>query len=69
MLVSVEISEKSFGNKILYQDLEFEIQEGEKVGLIGRKGTDKSTSLHVITGDDTDFHTKALEFFDQTKGY
>lgn len=55
MLVSVEVSEKSFGNKILYHDLDFEIQEGEKVGLIGRNGTGKSTLLHIITGDDTDF--------------
>jgi ATP-binding cassette, subfamily F, member 3 len=55
MLVSVEVSEKSFGNKVLYHDLNFEIQEGEKVGLIGRNGTGKSTLLHLITGEDTDF--------------
>lgn len=55
MLVSVEVSEKSFGDNVLYHDLNFEIQEGEKVGLIGRNGTGKSTLLHLITGDDTDF--------------
>ncbi|MEO5627273.1 MAG: ABC-F family ATP-binding cassette domain-containing protein [Candidatus Saccharimonadales bacterium] len=55
MLISVEISEKSFGDKVLYNDLNFEIQEGEKVGLIGRNGTGKSTLLHLITGDDSDF--------------
>lgn len=55
MLVAVDISEKSFGDKVLYHDLNFEIQDGEKVGLIGRNGTGKSTLLHLITGDDTDF--------------
>lgn len=55
MLVSVEVSEKSFGNNVLYHDLDFDIQVGEKVGLIGRNGTGKSTLLHVISGEDTDF--------------
>ena len=55
MLISVEISEKSFGNKSLYHDLNFDIQDDEKVGLIGRNGTGKSTLLNLIIGDDTDF--------------
>lgn len=55
MLVSVEVSEKSFGNNVLYHDLDFDIQAGEKVGLVGRNGTGKSTLLHLITGQDTDF--------------
>lgn len=55
MILSVNISEKSFGDKSLYNDLHFDIQEGEKVGLIGRNGTGKSTLLQLITGADTDF--------------
>lgn len=55
MLLSVEISEKSFGDKTLYHDLSFEIQTGEKVGLIGRNGTGKSTLLHIITAEDQDY--------------
>jgi ATPase subunit of ABC transporter with duplicated ATPase domains len=55
MLLSLDISEKSFGDKILYTGLKFDIQPGEKVGLIGRNGTGKSTLLHLITGEDKDF--------------
>lgn len=54
MILSVDISEKSFGDKVLYTDLNFEIQDGEKIGLIGRNGTGKSTLFHLITGADTD---------------
>ena len=55
MLISVDISTKSFGNNILYKDLSFDIQKNEKVGLVGRNGTGKSTLLNMITGDDVDY--------------
>jgi ATPase subunit of ABC transporter with duplicated ATPase domains len=55
MLVSINVEEKSFGDKLLYDDLTFDIEAGEKVGLIGRNGTGKSTLLHMITGEDIDF--------------
>ncbi|HEX7632964.1 MAG TPA: ATP-binding cassette domain-containing protein, partial [Candidatus Saccharimonadales bacterium] len=55
MLLSLDITEKSFGDKLLYTGLKFDVQAGEKVGLIGRNGTGKSTLLHMITGDDTDY--------------
>ena len=55
MLLSVEIHEKSFGNKILYTDLSFSVQPGEKVGLIGRNGSGKSTVFNLISGTDKDY--------------
>ncbi|MGB4966947.1 MAG: ATP-binding cassette domain-containing protein, partial [Candidatus Saccharimonadales bacterium] len=55
MIVSVDITEKSFGGKLLYDSLRFDIQPREKLGIIGRNGTGKSTLLHMITGDDTDY--------------
>lgn len=58
MVLGVDITEKSFGSKILYTDLKFDVQAGEKVGLIGRNGTGKSTLLNIITGEDPDYQGK-----------
>jgi ATP-binding cassette subfamily F protein 3 len=55
VVISVDINEKSFGNKMLYRDLHLEIQDGEKVGLVGRNGTGKTTLLHIMTGEDKDY--------------
>jgi ATP-binding cassette subfamily F protein 3 len=55
MLLSVTINEKSFGDKVLYQGLHFSVQENEKVGLVGRNGTGKSTLFNIVAGDDKDY--------------
>lgn len=55
MLLNIDVSEKSFGDKVLYTNLQFDIQPNQKVGLIGRNGMGKSTLFHMITGDDVDF--------------
>ncbi len=55
MILAVTINEKSFGDKVLYKGLRFSAQENEKIGLIGRNGTGKSTLFNMINGDDTDY--------------
>jgi ATP-binding cassette subfamily F protein 3 len=55
MIANITIHEKSFGSKVLYKDLALQLQPKEKVGLIGRNGTGKSTLFHMLTGDDKDF--------------
>ena len=55
MILDLNIREKSFGNKSLMNDVVFSVDDGEKVGLIGRNGLGKSTLLHIIAGRDTDF--------------
>ncbi len=55
MIAQITVNDKSFGDKVLYEGLELSIEEGEKVGLIGRNGTGKTTLLSIITGDDKDF--------------
>lgn len=41
---------KSFGSHLLFQDISFSIAEGQKVGLIARNGTGKSTLLSILAG-------------------
>ena len=41
---------KSFGAQVLFDDISFSIAEGQKVGLIAKNGTGKSTLLEVIEG-------------------
>ena len=55
MILSAKIDEKSFGDNVLYKDVSLDIHDKEKIGLIGRNGTGKSTLLHILTGDDTDY--------------
>ena len=41
---------KSFGSLVLFENISFSIAEGQKVGLIARNGTGKSTLLSVLSG-------------------
>ena len=41
---------KSFGALVLFKDICFSIAEGQKVGLIAKNGTGKSTLLSVLSG-------------------
>ncbi len=55
MIAHISIANKSFGDKQLYKELDIRVQRGEKVGLIGRNGTGKSTLFNLMTGLDKDF--------------
>jgi ATPase subunit of ABC transporter with duplicated ATPase domains len=55
MIADVTVTEKSFGPKILMSGIKFSIDDGEKVGVIGRNGVGKSTLFGIVTGADKDF--------------
>jgi ATP-binding cassette subfamily F protein uup len=52
-LLSVEGLSKSYGEKQLFKDLTFGIAQGEKVALVARNGTGKSTLLRILCNKDT----------------
>ena len=43
---------KSFGSLVLFENISFSIAEGQKVGLIAKNGTGKSTLLSLLSGKD-----------------
>ncbi|MFD1886352.1 ABC-F family ATP-binding cassette domain-containing protein [Paenibacillus wenxiniae] len=49
-IMTVEALAKSFGDKILFQDASFGMEDRDKVGIIGINGTGKSTFLKIIAG-------------------
>ncbi len=49
LLLTVQDGVVRFGDKTLFQDLSFNIRQGEKVCLIGKNGAGKSTLMNIIT--------------------
>ena len=55
MIADITITEKSFGPKILMSGIKFSVDDGEKVGVVGRNGVGKSTLFGILSGVDKDF--------------
>ena len=55
MIADIHITEKSFGDKTLMRDVKFSVDDGEKVGVVGRNGVGKSTLFGILVGTDTDY--------------
>ena len=49
-ILTVEHITKTYGEKVLFQDVSFGMEENDKIGVIGVNGTGKSTFLRVIAG-------------------
>ena len=51
----IEHLNKSYADKIIFDDLNLSISEHERIGLVGINGTGKSTLLKVIGNIDDDY--------------
>ncbi|MDC1024647.1 ABC-F family ATP-binding cassette domain-containing protein [Flavobacteriales bacterium] len=51
-LLSVDKLEKNFGERILFENLSFGINKGDKIALIANNGTGKSSLLKILVGQD-----------------
>lgn len=51
MIMSIEGLKKSYGEKLLFSDVSFSINEDDKIGIVGVNGTGKSTFLRTIAGE------------------
>ncbi len=50
--LQVENLSKSYGDRMLFEDVTFGINEGDKVGIVAKNGTGKSTMLSILAGDE-----------------
>lgn len=57
--VSVENLGKSYGIQPLFDQISFNIEEGDKIALVARNGTGKSTLLKILAGKETADHGTA----------
>ncbi len=51
--LQIENLTKSFGSLVLYENVDFELSEGQKVAIVAKNGAGKSTLLNIIAGKDT----------------
>ena len=51
-ILNIEHISKIFGEKVIFDDVSYGIQEGEKIGVIGINGTGKTTLLKLIAGEE-----------------
>ena len=47
-VLSVENLTKSFGERIIFEELNFGIEQGQKIAIVAKNGAGKSTLLNII---------------------
>lgn len=72
-LLSVINLKKTYGVKTLFENINFNVEDTDKIGVIGINGTGKSSMLRIIAGQDTPdagevkiYGQKRIEFLAQT---
>ncbi len=51
-IINIEHISKIYGEKVIYDDASFGIQQGDKIGIVGINGTGKSPLLKMIAGEE-----------------
>ena len=51
-VMNIERISKVFGEKVIFREASFGIQEGDKIGIVGINGTGKTTLLRMIAGEE-----------------
>ena len=52
-IINIEHIGKVYGEKIIFANASFGVQQGDKIGIVGINGTGKSTLLKMIAGEET----------------
>lgn len=57
-----------YGERTIFQDINWEVKKGERWSISGPNGAGKSTLLSLITGDNTKAYANEIYLFDQRRG-
>jgi ATPase subunit of ABC transporter with duplicated ATPase domains len=68
-MIKIENLKKSFGEKEIFENLSFVLNEGEKIGLIGKNGSGKTTLLKIIIGEIEPDEGRVIIGKDEKVGY
>lgn len=49
-VLNIENLTKSYGDRLLFGDITFGVEQGDKIGIVARNGTGKTTLLRIIAG-------------------
>ncbi len=49
-VLNIENLTKSYGDRLLFGDLTFGVEQGDKIGIVARNGTGKTTLLRILAG-------------------
>ena len=52
MIMQLEHISKSFGSRVLFEDVTFKLEEYDRLALVGPNGAGKTTLLNIITGEE-----------------
>ncbi len=53
VFLQVEELTKSVGDRILFENVTFGVNEGDKIGIVAKNGTGKTTLLNILAGNDS----------------
>ncbi|MGN0231036.1 MAG: ABC-F family ATP-binding cassette domain-containing protein [Muribaculaceae bacterium] len=68
-ILQIENLSKSFGDRIIFEDININLSEGDKVGIIAKNGIGKTTLMNIIMGRET-FDSGKITFRNDIKvGY
>jgi ATPase subunit of ABC transporter with duplicated ATPase domains len=65
--LQVENISKSYGDKVLFRNISFNINEGDKIALIAPNGTGKSSLLKILAGLDSSDRGGEMKFMKDIK--
>ena len=52
-MITFDNVSKSYGARVLFENVTFNVGKGERVGLVGRNGHGKTTLMRIISGEET----------------